>query len=137
MSRNITPTKEDYLRAIYLATQGKKNLRTVRLARQLKLAKSTVSERVRELARQGLIHHRRYSTLGLTKKGRRIATRLTYKHRIIEVFLHIVLKMPKNHVHREAHKLEHAFSDEVIFRLGKFLGNPKRDPHGKSLTGLS
>jgi Mn-dependent DtxR family transcriptional regulator len=44
-----------------------------------------------------------------------------------------VLGIDGKDVHAEAHKLEHAFSDSVIKRLAKFLGNPKTDPHGKKI----
>ncbi len=55
---------------------------------------------------------------------------MTYKHRLIEVFLHQALKLPKELVHAEAERLEHAFSDEAIERLATFLNHPTHDPHG-------
>ncbi|MCH7492197.1 metal-dependent transcriptional regulator [Patescibacteria group bacterium] len=133
--KRITPTIEDYLRAIYYL--GKKRdggVGVVTLAKYMRLAKSTVSERLKNLDNHKLINYKKYSSIIFTNKGYTLASQLTYKHRLIEVFLHEALKMSKNNVHREAHKLEHAFSDEVITRLSKFLGYPKKDPHGKPIT---
>lgn len=61
---------------------------------------------------------------------------MTYKHRIIEVFLNDVLKVPKNKIHEEAERLEHAVSDDVIKRLAKFLEHPTSDPHGSDIPKI-
>ncbi len=129
--QEVTSTKEDYLRALYLLG---KSTGVVDLARHLGLSKSTVSERLEALAKQGFVSHKKYKKLQLTKKGEILAKNLTYKHRVIEVFLHNFLNIPKNKVHEEAHKLEHAFSDGAIKRLGRFVGNPQKDPHGKPIV---
>ena len=111
-------------------------MHAIELARNMGLAKSTISERLRELAAQGLIEAS-YSIVTLTVRGRVLARELTFKHRIIEVFLHDVLKMSLSKIHDEAHRLEHAFSDEAIRRLAKLVGNPKKDPHGEEIPRLN
>ncbi len=85
---------------------------------------------------QKLIKPAFYSSVELTKKGTLIGKKLTYKHRLIEVFLNRKLKIPKNKVHAEAHKLEHAFSDNVIKKLDRFIGHPKYDPHGVAIPQI-
>ena len=129
--KNLTSTKEDYLRAIFiLKEKSGDRVGVVGIAKVLNLKKSTISERLKELMAQKLIEPSFYSSIKLTARGYKIAKKLTGKHRLIEVFLHNVLKVPKEQVHPEADKLEHAFSDQVIKRLAKFLDNPKYDPHG-------
>lgn len=130
----LTSTKEDYVRAIYKISLHSEDIGVTQIAEKLKLSKSTVSERLKELEREGFVTAKPYSRISLTKEGVTAGERLTYKHRIIEVFLHTVLKLPANKVHDEAEKLEHACSDEVIKRLANFLGNPKTDPHGATIT---
>lgn len=115
---------------------GSESVKMTDLAAMLGLSKSTVSERVDELEEQGLIHHAPYSPITFTKKGYEIARALTHKHRIIEVFLHDVLKIPADQIHEEAHRLEHAMSDKVITKLGDFLGNPTVDSHGSPIPSL-
>ena len=133
MSR-ITPTREDYIRAIFRLAEQTTNVRVIDICRYLNLVRSTVSERVKDLERAGLVKSDRSHGIALTRSGLSLAKHLTYKHRLIEVFLHKILRMDPKKIHKEAHKLEHAFSDEVIARLAKFLGNPKRDPHGEKIT---
>lgn len=130
----LSATKEDYVRAIFLIQEKSASTASVTaIASRLGLSKSTVSERINDLVADGLADAPPYTGVSLTKKGREEAIKLTYKHRLIEVFLNQVLKMPISKVHAEAHKLEHACSDEVIKRLADFLNNPTTDPHGTEI----
>lgn len=127
----LSITKEDYLRAMYKLKHAKEGkIRVVDIAEELKLSKSTVTERLQELAKQKFVEYAPYTKLNFSKKGYNIARKLTYKHRIIEVFLYQMLKIPKSRIHEQAHLLEHAFSDEAIKKLALLLGNPSTDPHG-------
>ncbi len=133
MSR-ITPTREDYIRSIYCFKERGINVRIIDIARDLRLARSTVSERIKDLQAAKFIKSDRDEGIALSQTGLSLARHLTYKHRLIEVFLHKTLGIDPKKVHMEAHKLEHAFSDEVITRLAKFLGHPSTDPHGEKIT---
>ncbi len=129
----FTANREDYLRALYILEEEKHELKSIDLACYLNISKPSVSEMIAELDKGGFISHRKYSKLRFTVKGRRIAKKLTSKHRLIELFLKNILKIKPKNLHQEAHRLEHAFSDESISKLRKFLGNPKKDPHGKPI----
>ena len=41
-----------------------------------------------------------------------------------------LVALPQVHMLDEAHRLEHALSDEVVRRLDAWLGHPAVDPHG-------
>ena len=129
----FTASREDYLRGLYILEEEKDELKSIDLAHYLNVSKPSVSEMVKELNREGLISHKRYSSLNFTPKGRKIAKKLTSKHRLIELFLKKILKISPKNVHEEAHRLEHAFSDTSIEKIRKLLGNPKKDPHGKPI----
>ncbi len=131
--RTLTQTQEDYLRAIYSLGQDKR-VKPVEVARYLKLAKQTVTERLQDLAKNGFVQYKRYGSAALTTRGKKIAQHLTYKHRVIESFLYTLLKQPKDKIHDEAHRLEHAFSDTSIKALHQLLGKPKFDPHGSAIS---
>ncbi|MBI2559134.1 metal-dependent transcriptional regulator [Candidatus Woesearchaeota archaeon] len=129
----FTPNKEDYLRGLYILEEEKRYMKSIDLAHYLNVSKPSVSEMIRELNKDGLVTHKKYSRLMFTAKGRRMAKKLTSKHRLIELFLKNTLKINSKNIHQEAHRLEHAFSDESIAKIRKLLGNPKTDPHGKPI----
>lgn len=129
----FTANKEDYLRGLYILEEEKGELKSSDLAHYLNISKPSVSEMVQELNKEGLVSYKKYSKLRFTSKGRKIAQKLTSKHRLIEIFLKNILKINSNNIHQEAHRLEHAFSDKSIEKIRKLLGNPKKDPHGKPI----
>lgn len=132
-----TAVKEDYLRALFrLEEDAEGPVRLVDVAQYLKLSRSTVSERIRELAAHGYVTHAKYGELSFTRKGRTLAAKLTHKHRLVEVFLCETLGLSPSEAHAEAHELEHALSDKVTKKIGTFLGNPTVDPHGKRIPSL-
>lgn len=129
----ITATQEDYIRAIYLIGG---EVTVTDLVRRLRLSKSTVSERISTLQKNGLVATKPYAAITLTPKGMRLGATLTRKHRLLEVFLHDTLKMPLTLVHAEAEKLEHACSDSMINYLDTFLNHPTHDPHGSIISNI-
>lgn len=132
----LSATKEDYVRAIYTLQESSEGATVTHIADKLGLSKSTVSERLKDLANDGFVIADPYAQVELTREGLDAGKKLTYKHRLIEVFLHSVLKVSKDKVHAEAHRLEHACSDEVIQKLAKFLNYPENDPHGTAIPKI-
>ncbi len=57
------------------------------------------------------------------------------KHRLAEVLLVEVLKVPWPQVHDEACRLEHAISDNLERHLVALLGDPGACPHGSPIPG--
>ena len=129
----FTAHREDYLRGLFILEEEKGEIKSIDLAKYLNVSKPSVSEMAKELNKEGLISYKKYSKLRFTQKGRKIAQKLTSKHRLIELFLKNILKIQSKKIHGEAHRLEHAFSDEAIQKLRRMLHNPKTDPHGKPI----
>ena len=57
------------------------------------------------------------------------------RHRLAELLLVDVLKVPWAEVHEEACRLEHAISDNLEAHLVKLLGDPGACPHGNPIPG--
>ncbi len=135
--RVTTPTREDYIREIYkIQERSPGAVRLVDLAGSLGLSKPAVTERIAGLARAGLVTHEPYRGADLTPRGRALGRRLTYKHRVIESFLVGVLGIGRERMHREAHRLEHACSDEVIEAMRRLVPDATHCPEGDPIPAL-
>ena len=128
---------EDYVKVIYTFTEWQdKPITSTQLAQRLGVANSSVSEMVRKLKEQGLVDHRPYGAVTLTRDGVRLALSMVRRHRLIETFLVQELGYRWDEVHDEAEILEHAVSDRLMARLDAKLGFPDRDPHGDPIPAL-
>jgi len=134
----ITQNREDYLRAIFcLNEKGAETVKSINIGEFLKVSKPAVSEMLKKLKEQEYIEMTPYSKITLTFKGFQAAKKITYKHRVIEVFLKETLNLKGNKLHEEAHKLEHSMSDEVAKRMANFLKNPKFCPCGDKIPNIT
>jgi DtxR family Mn-dependent transcriptional regulator len=85
---------------------------------------------VKRLAERGLVVHRPYRGVSLTRDGLRAALEVIRHHRLLETFLTKELGMPWERVHDEAEVLEHVLSEELEALIAAKLGHPDHDPHG-------
>ena len=125
-----TPAVEDYLKTIYLLTEGDAAVGTSAIAERLGVAPGSVTGMLKRLGKQGLVEHERYQGARLTGTGQREAIRMIRRHRVLELFMVEVLGYTWDQVHAEAERLEHAVSDGMIDRMARVLGDPEADPHG-------
>ncbi len=130
----MTLNFEDYVRGVHYLCEEYGVARPVALARRLNVSKNTVSRMVQVLVGKGLLEHEGYSDIRLTGRGRQLARRLTYRHRLIERFLSDVLGVRPSCVHLEADRLEHGFSSQSITGLERLLKHPSACPHGRPLS---
>ncbi|MDQ1129767.1 metal-dependent transcriptional regulator [Microbacterium sp. SORGH_AS_0888] len=130
----MSAVADDYLKSIYHHTEWQDaRITPSRLATELGLAPSSVTEMVRKLAAQGLVSHRRYGPISLTVEGQRRAAAIVRRHRLIETWLVQEYGYTWDEVHDEAEILEHALSDRLLDRIDERLGHPRFDPHGDAI----
>jgi DtxR family Mn-dependent transcriptional regulator len=124
---------DDYLKAI-LELSGTEELRvtTNALAERLAVRTPSVTGMLQRLAaeRPPLVLYEKHRGVRLTAAGKRRAWELVRHHRLLELFLHDVLKYPWDEVHEEAERLEHFISERFEDRVAAILGDPAIDPHG-------
>ncbi len=73
------------------------------------------------------------ATYHLTPRGRSAAQELVRSHRLWESFLEQELRLPPDHVHCTAERLEHVTGARLQERLAESLGDPGHDPHGEPI----
>jgi DtxR family Mn-dependent transcriptional regulator len=119
---------EDYLKAIYILSRNGKSTSTTEIAKHFEIAPASVTEMLKKLAKRGYVRYSPYRGAHLTPKGIQVAEKVTRKHRLLERFLHDILRIGKDRVHSEACEMEHALSDEAEESLCRFLHHPDRCP---------
>jgi DtxR family Mn-dependent transcriptional regulator len=129
------PAVEQYLETILeLEESGIVPMRA-RLVERLGVSAPAVSETVKRLEREEYLTLDADRVLHLTQSGREYATAVLRRHRLAELLLVDVLKVPWSQVHEEACRLEHAISDNLEAHLVKILGDPGACPHGNPIPG--
>src|SRR3990167_8561572 len=109
MVTQVTPTREYYLREIYKMQEARPGeVRLTELAERLALSKSTVTERIAEMADAGLVSHESYGGGRLTAKGRALGD-------------------------EEAHKMEHACGSAVIDAMRRLIPDATHCPDGSPI----
>jgi DtxR family transcriptional regulator, Mn-dependent transcriptional regulator len=134
--KHVVPTSEavdDYLKALLDLGGAEEHLVTSNaLAERLDVRAASVTGMLQKLAGQNppLVHYEKHHGARLTAAGKRRAWELVRHHRLLELFLHDVLKYSWDEVHDEAERLEHFISERFEDRVAAILGDPEIDPHG-------
>ena len=130
----VTRNAEEYLEALYKLTLDKKVASTTEISKTLKIAPASVTEMFKKLDDKSYVNYSPYAGTSLTNKGLKIAEKITRKHRLLERFLHDILKLGKDMVHKQACEMEHSLSDQAEEALCRFLKYPDRCPDdGKTI----
>ena len=124
----ISSNVEEYLEALYNLTRNGKVATTTEISERLKIAPASATQMLKKLADGGYVRYSPYRGTTLTDKGLRIAEKMTRKHRLLERFLHDILKIGESMVHKQACEMEHSLSDQAEVALCQFLKHPHRCP---------
>lgn len=131
----ITPTVEDYLRAIYVLGEEIEPVIAARVAEEMGVSPSTMFSTLRRLEREGYVKVRQRKEIHLTPKGKKVAEAILRRHFLTERFLTDILGLDWVKAHQEAHRMEHAISAEVEEKLADLLKHPATCPHGNPIPG--
>jgi DtxR family transcriptional regulator, Mn-dependent transcriptional regulator len=132
-------TIEDYLETIYFLAfpigeyhpeaKGSPTL-AVRVADMLGVSRASAGEMLKRLESDGLVERGEHKEAILTRKGREVAERVVRRHRIIERLLTDFMGYTPAEAHEQADLLGNTFTDDMVERMSKQLGDPDRCPHG-------
>jgi DtxR family transcriptional regulator, Mn-dependent transcriptional regulator len=132
-ARAPSQSVDDYLKAVLeLGGAEEARVSTNALAERLRIRTPSVTGMLQKLAREKppLVLYEKSHGVRLTAAGKRRAWELIRHHRLLELFLHDVLKYSWDEVHEEAERLEHFISERFEDRVAAILGDPEIDPHG-------
>ncbi len=126
---------EEYLLALYKIDRSNEKAKAVTLSTRLQTSPPTVHATISRMQRDGLVIVDKSKVMTLTKKGKKVAEDIAYRHNLSEYFLCNTLGIPWYEVHQHAHLLEHAMTPVVVKKLAEFLGEPEFCPHGTPMPG--
>jgi DtxR family Mn-dependent transcriptional regulator len=135
-SLETSESVDDYLKAILeLGGAEESQVTTNALAERLGIRTPSVTGMLQKLAslRPAFVLYEKHRGVRLTAAGKRRAWELVRHHRLLELFLHDVLKYSWDEVHEEAERLEHFISERFEDRVAAILGDPEIDPHGHTI----
>jgi len=131
----VSGSQEDYLKIIWYMEQDQVKATAKSVADRYRVKPPTVLAMFKQLSQMELIHYDKLNGAQLTETGDNQARKLIRKHRLVETFLEEVLEMDNHLLHEEAERLEHAISDNLMYRIDAYLGFPETDPHGSPIPG--
>lgn len=126
----LSESQEDYLKHIFLLSEGERTVSTQALADHLGIKPASVTGMLKKLSEVNLVSYEKYKGVQLTEAGEKVAIEVLRHHRLIEMYLSEVLGYSWDEIHEEAEKLEHHISEKFEQRIAEKLGHPTHDPHG-------
>ncbi|WKY46664.1 metal-dependent transcriptional regulator [Eubacteriaceae bacterium ES3] len=124
MEKKLTESVEDYIEAIYLEYQKNSGgVRITDLAATMNVSKASANDAVRKLKEMGYVEHERYGQIYLTESGKKLATDIYEKHRLLKRFLQEVLGVSCRVAEEDACGIEHVISQETFDKMKSFLEN--------------
>ena len=128
-----TIEKENYLKTIYKMEEKGQTVTVTSLSRTFGVSKSTVSNMIKKLVIMEMIDSQPYKPILLSSSGRKKASEIIYKHRLIELYLVEKMNFELDEVHEIAEEVEHITNAKFFKRIQKILGARDLDPHGSAI----
>jgi len=117
----LSPSKEDYLKAIFILSSKGKLVRNKDLANYLAVKPPSAAIAIKQLAQEGLVRHKPYGHIELTNRGLKIAREIYNRHKTLVAFLSNLLGLERKTAERDACHIEHALSTQAMDRIVRFL----------------
>lgn len=111
-----TPGREDYLKQIYLLTEGGGETRIKEVAAALSVQASAASKMAKKLGEAGYLKYEKYGRVSLTDEGHHAGKEIVEKNRMLAELLR-QLDVPEDRVAAEAEGMEHHISMDTIRKL--------------------
>lgn len=124
-SRGVTPAMRDYLLVIADLEHGAERATTQRIARQLGVSCTAVTNMVKRLHERGLVMHSPYHGVRLATTGLAIAELTGRRRRLLELFLIHKLGYGEDGARIEAARLERAVTSALETHIAAALDAPR------------
>jgi Mn-dependent DtxR family transcriptional regulator len=112
-----SPSREDYLEAIWILTRDQGFTRVSDIAHRLQLSVGSASKMVRRLAADDLVQYERYRGIRLTALGEAQGRLLAARHAVLERFLACLGVHDLRRVHDTVEGIEHYMDPQALLAI--------------------
>lgn len=118
---NFTPSREDYLIAVYLLKSKNGNVRSIDVAQMLGYSKPSVSNGIHLLIKSNFVTMDEQRNLDLTLRGEEKARNIYERYQIVLQFLQKVLTVPEQIAYQDTCRIEHMISQETLIKMQQYM----------------
>lgn len=117
----LSSNMEDYLEAIYHIERDKDTVRPKDIADRMHVSNASVTGALRSLVAQGMVDHKPYDSVRLTKDGMNLALDISGKHAALLDFFLNTLVVDAERAEIIACQMEHLIPTDVFHRFTRYL----------------
>lgn len=117
----LTASLEDYLETLYLHLQENQSVKAIDISKTLKVSRASVTEALKKLEKEKLIHYGKYDSIVITELGIKKAKEVIQKHNVLYKFFAEILNLPEEESKENACKIEHVISKIAFEKISKFV----------------
>src|SRR6266704_2981135 len=118
---------EDYLERILELINSKGYARVVDIAAALKISQASVTNMVQRLDLEGLLKYEKYRGLILTTTGKKLARKITHRHKLLTDFL-TLLGLDNRVIYHDVEGMEHHISPPTLRAIEALTVQLRRRP---------
>jgi DtxR family Mn-dependent transcriptional regulator len=109
---------EDFLEALLMLEEKKEPLETTKVAEILQVSKPAVHQMGHELIAKGYITREDYGDMTLTPTGRKLATEVYHRHKVLKTYL-LEIGVSEANAENDCCQIEHVISQETFRAIEK------------------
>ena len=117
---SLLESGENYLEEILILTKRNGSVRSIDIAKHLKVSRPAVTKALKHLSRLGYVSKSTYEDVSFTPKGRAFAKNIYHRHKTIKKFL-ISIGVNEKTAEIDCCKIEHVISNETLEALTKLI----------------
>ena len=117
----LSNSKEEYLKTIYILKKTKNEIKVTEIANRLNKTKASVNNAINTLKQEKLINYEPYGQIELTDSGIKLAKKILEAYDIVYIFLTGILDIKPEEAEIEAQKMKMVMTDETLNKLAKYL----------------
>jgi DtxR family transcriptional regulator, manganese transport regulator len=117
---HASETAEDYVESIDALMRAHGECRLTELANRFGVSHVTAKKIVDRLSREGLVETIPYGPIGLTSRGKTLARKSNFRHRLVVDFL-MAIGVSSDTAELDAEGIEHHVSPETLEKMKTYL----------------